>query len=117
MSMTPARILNTYRLVFSVLIIVASVQTLLDEPDHHVIELAAAEVLGAFLLLWRRLQWVGLSMLLVVFATAQLISAAGGSYPTRFSQYAASALLIVLMDRVLTQRGAPIEDRETRPGT
>lgn len=102
--MSPARVLGVYRLVFSVLIVVASIQTLLGAPAHHVILLSAAEVLGALLLLWRRGQWLGLSLLLIVFACAQLISAAEGSYPTRFAQYAASALLIVLMDRVLTRR-------------
>lgn len=105
--MTPERILSAYRLVFSVLIVVASVQTLLDAPDHHVILLSAAEVLGALLLLWRRVQWLGLSLLLIVFACAQLISAIEGNYPTRFAQYAASALLIVSMDRVLTRGGTP----------
>jgi hypothetical protein len=40
-------------------------------------------------------------LLLVVFACAQVISAAAGSYPTRFLQYAASSLLIVAMDRAL----------------
>lgn len=103
--MTPGRILAAYRLVFSVLIIVASLQALLEAPAHHVILLAAAEVLGALLLLWRQVQWLGLALLLIVFACAQVISAAEGDYPTRFAQYAASALLIVLMDRVLARRG------------
>jgi hypothetical protein len=102
--MTPRRMLTAYRLVFSVLIVVASMQTLLDAPAHHVMLLAAAEVLGALLLLWRRVQWLGLSLLLIVFSCAQLISAAAGSYPTHFAQYAASAMLIVSMDRVLTRR-------------
>ena len=102
--MTPRRILTAYRLVFSVLIVVASMQTLLDAPAHHVMLLAAAEVLGALLLLWRRVQWLGVSLLLSVFSCAQVISAAEGSYPTRFAQYAASALLIVAMDRVLTRK-------------
>jgi hypothetical protein len=110
--MTLGGILTTYRLVFSVLIVVASMQTLLGAPAHHVILLPAAEVLGALLLLWRRAQWLGLSLLLGVFSCAQLISAAAGSYPTQFAQYAASALFIVSMDRVLTHRGAQTGDQE-----
>jgi hypothetical protein len=102
--MTPGGILSAYRLAFSVLIVAASVQTLLDAPAHHVILLAAVEVLGALLLLWRRMQWLGLLLLLGVFSCAQVISALEGSYPTRFAQYAASALLIVAMDRVLTRK-------------
>jgi hypothetical protein len=105
--MTPGGILTAYRFVFSVLIVVASMQTLLGTPAHHVVLLAAAEVLGALLLLRRRLQWLGVSLLLSVFSCAQLISAAAGSYPTHFAQYAASALLIVSMDRVLTRAGTP----------
>jgi hypothetical protein len=37
----------------------------------------------------------------MVFASAQLMSAMHGEWPTRFLLYAASALLIVTMDRAL----------------
>ncbi len=55
------------------------------------------------MLMWRRTQWVGASVLLAVFAGAQVLSAVEGEYPTRFVQYAASALLIVLLERTLAQ--------------
>ena len=50
---------------------------------------------------WRRTQWPGAGILLMVFAGAQLISAMQGEWPTRFLLYAASALLIVTLDRTL----------------
>ena len=102
--MSAARLLALYRLVFSVLIIAASVQTLLAaHGDHAVLLLAATEIAGALILCWRRAQWLGAGLLLIVFGCAQLVSALHGEWPTRFLQYAASALLIVTMDRTLVQ--------------
>lgn len=100
--MSAARILAVYRVIFSTLIVLASLQTLIAERAHHVVLLATAEIAGALLLMWRRAQWVGAALLLVVFAAAQVLSAVEGDYPTRFLQYAASTLLIVLLDRTLT---------------
>jgi hypothetical protein len=102
--MSAPQILAAYRLMFSALIVVASVQTLLEAPAHHLMLLAVAEIAGAALLLWRQAQWLGASLLLVVFAGAQLMAAAEGDYPTRFVQFAASTLLIVLLDRALRRR-------------
>ena len=100
--MSPQRALAAYRLIFSILIAVASLQSLLAAPeDHAVVPLAATEIAGALLLLWRRTQWLGAGVLLVVFACAQLLSALHGEWPSRFLLYAASALLIVTMDRAL----------------
>ena len=100
--MSAARILAVYRLIYGALITVASVQTLLAEHgDHAVVLLAGTEIAGALLLCWRRTQWPGAGVLLVVFAGAQVLSAMQGEWPTRFLQYAASALLIVTMDRRL----------------
>ena len=102
--MSAARLLALYRLVFSVLIIAASVQTqLAAHGDQAVILLAGTEIAGALILCWRRTQWLGACLLLGVFACAQLLSAMQGEWPTRFLQYAASALLIVTMDRTLVQ--------------
>jgi hypothetical protein len=99
-----ARLLALYRLVFSALIIVASVQTLLaTRGDHAVVLLAGSEIAGALALCWRRTQWLGACLLLGVFAFAQVLSALDGQWPTRFLLYAASALLIVSMDRTLVQ--------------
>lgn len=97
--MSAGQLLAGYRGVFSTLIVVASIQTLLAAPGHHVVLLPAAEIAGALLLLWRRAQWIGAALLLAVFAGAQAISAAEGRYPTHFLQYAASTVLILLLDR------------------
>ena len=100
--MSARRVLAAYRLIFSVLIVVASLQTLLaTQGNHAVVLLAGTEIAGALILCWRRTQWLGAGLLLVVFATAQLLSALHGEWPTRFLLYAASALLIVTMDRAL----------------
>ena len=102
--MSAPRLLALYRLVFSALIIAASVQTLLAaQGDHAVILLAGTEIAGALILCWRRAQWLGACLLLGVFAFAQVMSAMQGDWPTRFLLYAASALLIVSMDRTLLQ--------------
>lgn len=100
--MNAARLLAGYRVFFCLLLSIASAQTLMAEQDlPHVMPLASAEILGALLLCWRRTQWFGLTVLLVVFAGAQLLAASQGVWPTRFLQYAGSALLIVLLDRAL----------------
>jgi len=101
--MSAARILAAYRAIFSTLIVVASIQTLVAAPVHHIALLAVVEIAGALMLMWRRTQWVGAAVLLLVFAGAQVLSAIEREYPTRFLQYAASTLLIVLLDRTLAQ--------------
>ena len=100
--MSARRVLAAYRLIFSALIIVASFQTLrAAQRDHAVVLLAVTEIAGALILCWRRTQWLGAALLLVGFACAQLMAAVHGEWPTRFTLYAASALLIVTMDRAL----------------
>ncbi len=109
--MSARSILGGYRLLFCGLIIVASVQTLASgHALPHVVPLATTEVLGALLLLARRTQGAGLALLLLVFAGAQLLAALAGDWPTRFLQYAASALLIVCLDRALSARAGPPGD-------
>ena len=113
--MTAAQILGLYRLTFSALTVAASIQTLLGahpghgvpvlpgtDIGHGVPLLAGAEIAGAVMLCWRRTQWLGAGLLLIVFGCAQVLSAMQGEWPTRFLLYAASALLIVTMDRALT---------------
>jgi hypothetical protein len=99
------RILAAYRGVYCLLLLVASLQTLgAAHAAHaalHEVPLAALEIAGLLLLLWRRTQWGGLSLLLLAFAGAQLLAAGSGAWPTRFLQYAAGALFIVLLDRSL----------------
>ena len=100
--MSAARILLAYRVIFCALIIVASIQTLAEGLPPYVVLLAVVEIAAAVMLLWRRAQRVGAAALLVVLAAAQVLSALQGEYPTRFAQYAASTLLIVLLDRRLS---------------
>jgi hypothetical protein len=101
--MSARSLLGAYRLCYCLLILIASIQTLAAEgaADPHVVPLATAEIAGALLLLVPRTQWLGLTLLLGVFACAQVLAALSAAWPTRFLQYAASALLIVLLDRTL----------------
>jgi len=100
--MSAPRILGLYRFIFSALILIASVQTLVAaHGDHAIALLAATEIAGAVILCWRRTQWFGAALLLAVFGGAQLMSAMQGEWPTRFLLYAASAVLIVTLDRTL----------------
>jgi len=100
--MSSERVLMTYRLTFVALIIVSSVQTIMTAAKgghgHHALVLAIAEIAGAAMLAWPRTQLYGAGLLLLVFAAAQVLSAAMGEWTTRFLQYAASTLLIVLVD-------------------
>lgn len=105
--MSPVRILVAYRLAFCVLIIIASAHSLVAEHAHHIRLLAAAEIAGALLLVWNKTQLAGVTLLLLVFAAAQAIAATEGEYPTRFLQYAASALLIVGLSRAFAQTQRP----------
>jgi hypothetical protein len=104
--MNAVRWVSAYRLFYCLLIIVASLQTLAGEPQTaHAVALARAEIAGALLLGWWRTQWLGLTVLLLVFAGAQLMAAMAATWPTRFLQYAGSALLIVALDRALRCAG------------
>ena len=69
--------------------------------DRTVELLAGTKIAAALILCWRRTQWLGAGLLLLVFACAQVLHAMQGEWPTRFLLYAASALLIVTMDRAL----------------
>ena len=100
--MSARRLLAVYRVTFCLLLMVAGVQTLATRhAASHAVPLAAAEICGALLLLSRRTQKSGLALLLLTFTGAQLLEGLEGEWPTRFAQYAAGALLIVLLDRAL----------------
>jgi len=105
-----ARLLGLYRFIFSALIALASLETLLAAAGGHglLALLAGTEIAGALLICLRRTQWLGAALLLAVFGCAQILSALHGEWPTRFLLYAASALLIVMMDRTL-MRAAPTQ--------
>ncbi len=107
--MSARALLGLYRGTFCLLLVVACVQTLVTQQAvPHVLALASAEILGALLLLGRRTQLIGLALLLLSFVGAQVLAALQGAWPTRFAQFAASALLIVLLDRASAgARAAP----------
>jgi hypothetical protein len=111
--MSAARILAAYRAAFVALILAASVQALLagHEGGHNIVMLAAAEIVGAAALLWRRTQLPGACLLLGVFAVAQVLSALAGRWPTQFLQYAASTVFIVAMGRALKVDAARHQER------
>jgi hypothetical protein len=101
--MNGARLLKAYRALYALLIILASVQTALAAYAlPHLLTLALVEIAGAALLCVRRTQRAGLVLLLLVFAGAQLLEALAGEWPTRYLQYALSALFIVLLDGALS---------------
>lgn len=106
--MKPATTLTAYRWIFAVLLVVASAQVLgaaQGRPLHlHATVLALAELVGALMLVWRRTLRVGASLLLVVFAAGVVISTLGHSWPTHLLQYAASTVLIILLDGALGGR-------------
>jgi hypothetical protein len=101
-----ARILSAYRAAFVALILAGSVQALLagHEGGHNIVPLAAAEMIGAAALSWRRTRLPGACVLLGVFAVAQVLSALQGRWPTQFLQYAASTVFIVALDRAIGGR-------------
>jgi hypothetical protein len=109
------QLLVIYRMLYAVLLVVASLQTALGERGSpHLVALALTEIAGVALLCEQRTQWAGLALLLSVFALAQLHAGLAGEWPTRYLQYALSALFIVLLDRSLGSahaghevRGAP----------
>ncbi len=67
--------------------------------------LGAVEIVAALLLLLRRTQVFGAGLLLLVFAIATVATLATGAFPARFFYYAATALLIVSLDRKLSIDG------------
>ena len=106
--MTLIRALAAYRVLYVAFIVWASAKTILDThrtPDAHahaalfVIGLASVEILSALALLWRRTEIAACGVLLAVYATAAILSAAQGDTPVRFAYYAATAGFIVYLSR------------------
>ena len=79
----------------------ASVATLAADHAGHAQLLAASEIIGALLFLWRRSEIAGAGILLLLFATAETFSALKGQWATHFLQYAASVIFIVISSRSL----------------
>ena len=74
--MSAVAIVRMYRFVFAGLLAVATVQTMFAEHDAMV--LAAIELVAILLFLWRRTELLGAGLLVVLFAFAEVLTAAHG---------------------------------------
>ena len=94
--LNPSRALATYAAVFSAFIVWASLRTALNPALHGlgIQSLAVVEVIGAILFVFRRTRFLGLAILLGVFAIAATIDLHLHELPLRFVFYAASALFV-----------------------
>jgi len=98
--MRTERILGVYRAIFVAVIVALSIQTMTYAKglaDHH-FWLAAIEIVASLLLLVRRTQRVGLSLLLAVFSVAIVLNLVSGGLPFGLVLFGASAVTIVLLD-------------------
>jgi hypothetical protein len=104
-TLSSARLLNAYRWFFSAVILFSSAQTLIavESADRHTslhaLLFGSIESIAAFLFLFRRLQVVTCAILVVLFATAFMVSLGADAYASRFLLYAATPTFIVLIDR------------------
>jgi hypothetical protein len=94
--MNPRRALAAYAVVFSLFIIWASLRTAINPGPHDVgiRYLAVAEIAGAILFVWRKTRFLGLVILLAVFAIAAVVELHLREWPVRFVFYGASAFLV-----------------------
>ena len=94
--LNPTRVLAAYAAVFSLFIVWASFRTAVNPAPHGpaIRCLASVEIAGALLFVLRKTRFLGLSILLVVFAIAAGIEIHLGEWPLRFVFYAASALFV-----------------------
>src|ERR1700753_780698 len=96
-AMRAAQTLAVYRWVFVILILVASLRVLaaVHAVTGHAFLLSLAETAGALLLTWRKTQLLGASLLVAVFAVAEVLSALEGVWAVSYLLYAAAAVFIV----------------------
>jgi hypothetical protein len=94
--LNPRRALFAYAVVFSIFIVWASLRTAINPAPHGLAIrcLASVEIAGALLFALRKTRFIGLSVLLVVFAIAAVIELHLREWPVRFVFYAASALFV-----------------------
>ena len=94
--LNPSRALATYAAVFSVFIVWASLRTAVKPAPHGlgIQSLALVEIVGAIFFAFRRTRFLGLMILLAVFAIAATIELHLHELPLRFVFYAASALFV-----------------------
>jgi hypothetical protein len=95
------RALWWYRVVYSACIIVMSVETAARARNmvDHRFWLGGLEIIGALMLLIRRVQVVGLVILFAVYAVAAVHASVSGEIPAGLVLFAASAWIIVFIDR------------------
>ena len=101
--MTATRLVQAYRFVFAGLILVASIETMVNEHDAAL--LAAIEMAGVLLFAWRRTEIAGAAVLVAVFTLAEAMTIAHGQWPVHLLQYTAAAVFIVLFERVVRANG------------
>lgn len=95
---TPA---GWFRLLYVGCIVALSLQAMREAVslrDHHA-WLPAFEILGALLLLGRRVQRVGLVILLAVYLLAAVLTLHMGHLPVYLLLYAGTAIFLVRSDR------------------
>jgi len=93
-----------YRLVYVACIAYMSIETARGAhgvTDHH-FWIGSAEAAAVLLLLYRPLRAAALTALLATYALAAGVSIASGHVPAYLVLYAASAVLIVQLDRAST---------------
>ncbi len=102
--LTPNRALAAYAVLFSGIIIWASVPTALGQDSHHggaMRWLGLLEIAGAVLFVAPKTRFAGLVTLLAVFAIASAIEWHLGLTPLRLIFYAASGVLVQYLSRSL----------------
>lgn len=99
--MTAIRPVVWYRLVYVACIVYLSIETAVGArglADHH-LWIGSAEAVAAAMLLFRAVRYFGLAALLVIYALVAGTTVAAGHVPAHLIIYAASAVLIVQLDR------------------
>jgi hypothetical protein len=107
--------LFAYRVVYVGCIIILSLQSAMASrgPTDHHLWLPVVEILAALMFLHSRLESVGLTVLLGVYAVAAATTALSGRIPARFVLYAAFALLLAQLTSGHRRLGA---DSHSPPG-
>jgi hypothetical protein len=110
--LTGAQALYLYRCVYAAFIVWASAKTFVEgwpggghgHGGAHMAlfirGLAGAEIVAAVALLWLPAQVWAAGALVLIFAIATVLDLSLGGQPVRFAYYAATALVLVYLDRV-----------------
>jgi hypothetical protein len=94
--LNPRRALTAYAAIFSIFILWASLRTAINPAPHGLAIrcLALVEIAGALLFVLRKTRFIGLVILLVVFAIAAVVELHLREWPIRFVFYAATAFFV-----------------------